>query len=649
MKPFWIILSIAISTYCLSFSTKTSYTAADALRQVAADFETGMRGLEAAAIHYAETARAFQQDSSRSESLQAAHIRTRMAFKSIEYLLEYNDREAVKKYLNGPPLLSIEPKVPEVKVLEPIGLQVLDELVFGEQPYLERAAILELCQSLEKDVAHVRAYQLKIPLQHRFVFEGIRYELIRIFTLGLTGFDTPASGQALPEAAQALGSLSKAYQAYLPLIQEQDAAVAQNTARLFREAIAYIHAHPDFDGFDRMAFLKQYINPLFEAILSAQTAIGVEWPEEMDERPQSLNYGAKSIFDLQFLNADYYANLGNDNDLEQRIALGRILFFDPILSENNQGACATCHDPQKAFTDGSDKSLALNGEGKISRNAPGLINAVFAERYFYDLREPQLERQIKHVVLSEQEFNTDFLKIVDKLQQSSEYRRLFAEAYPDYPQYQLSKWSISDAIGCYISSLQAFSSPVDRYIRGEADTLSAAAIRGFNLFMGKAACGTCHFAPTFAGLVPPYYQESESEVLGVPAHKSQVPAEIDADPGRINSGRPQDEAEFLRHSFKTTTVRNVALTAPYMHNGVYDRLEEVLDFYNKGGGIGLGLDVPYQTLPDAALGLSEGEIQDLKAFMEMLTDTTGTTSIPLDLPVFEHQAEWNKRVLGGAY
>jgi cytochrome c peroxidase len=200
-----------------------------------------------------------------------------------------------------------------------------------------------------------------------------------------------------------------------------------------------------------------------------------------------------------------------------------------------------------------------------------------------------------------------------------------------------------------VVSLSSFNSPFDQYVRGERKELPEAAKRGFNLFMGKAACGTCHFAPSFNGLVPPFYEESESEVLGVPSTPGSENLVIDPDLGRLESSRPQDEAYFYAFSFKTPTVRNAALTAPYMHNGVYETMEEVIDFYNKGGGLGMGIDIPHQTLPDAPLNLNEGEVKDLIAFMEALTDTTGMTNIQLELPKFEGMSELNKRMSGGYY
>jgi cytochrome c peroxidase len=181
---------------------------------------------------------------------------------------------------------------------------------------------------------------------------------------------------------------------------------------------------------------------------------------------------------------------------------------------------------------------------------------------------------------------------------------------------------MTKAIAMYIRSLPRWNAPFDRYARGENDALEPAAKRGFNLFMGKAACATCHFPPAFNGTVPPRYLDSESEVLGTPEKFPIGPTDrlrLDADPGRalihFNA--------IFQGAFKTPSLRNVALTAPYMHNGGMETLEAVMDFYNAGGGTGLGLDVPHQTLPGDSLGLTRREMDDVIAFMRSLTDTTG--------------------------
>ena len=130
---------------------------------------------------------------------------------------------------------------------------------------------------------------------------------------------------------------------------------------------------------------------------------------------------------------------------------------------------------------------------------------------------------------------------------------------------------------------------------------------------------TCHFVPLFNGVAPPYFSEAESEVLGVPATTDTAHAELDADEGKYNLY----PISILRYAFKTPTLRNIDLTAPYMHNGVYRTLEEVIDFYDKGGGSGLGIAPVNQTLPANRLQLSEKEKRQLIAFLHSLTDTAG--------------------------
>ena len=645
---FFSITLVIFGLSLLNFST--SPVPADRslpLETVKSQFHQGLDGLKAAIDQYEKTAHSLGRSEVSVAALKQAHLDTRLAYKDIEFLLEYFDHAGAKRYLNGAPLPAIEKGVPEIRVLEPIGLQILDELVFGEELLQSKDEILALTQELVHSFDGIYNYQRKISINHRHVFESIRQEINRVFTLGLTGFDTPGSVNAIPEAARSLASIARAIEPYYELIEARDDQLPGKIGQTFAAAIEYLEINDDFDGFDRVHFLKAYINPLYELVYQAHRKLGVETNDESTSLPPAVNYHATNLFADDLLQAGFYAGQQLEVDrLEQKIELGRMLFFDPLLSSNNERSCASCHHPDRAFTDGLDKSMAMNRDGQIQRNSPTVINAVYAEGYFYDLREETLERQTVHVVKDRKEFDTDFFAIAEKLEQSAEYQKMFEEAYPTY---KLSKWSITNALAHYVISLRSFNSPFDQYVRGERAEISEAVKRGFNLFMGKAACGTCHFAPTFNGTVPPLYQESETEVLGVPVSPDTIAPEIDPDLGRIASGRPEDEAPFYAHSFKTMTVRNAALTAPYMHNGVYNTLEEVVDFYNKGGGIGLGLDVAYQTLPDTPLNLNEQEKGDLVAFMESLTDTTGMVSMPVRLPQFEENPDWNGRKIGGEY
>ena len=168
-------------------------------------------------------------------------------------------------------------------------------------------------------------------------------------------------------------------------------------------------------------------------------------------------------------------------------------------------------------------------------------------------------------------------------------------------------------------SLQSFSSPFDKYIRGEQADIPAEVKRGFNLFAGKANCATCHFMPTFSGLVPPFYNENESEILGVLDDPKKTPR-LDMDMGRNDNKIQSEQAWIFERSFKTTTIRNIEVTGPYFHNGAYSTLEEVIDFYDNGGGEGVGLGVSNQTLSPDALNLTDEEKSNLIAFLKSLTD-----------------------------
>jgi cytochrome c peroxidase len=195
------------------------------------------------------------------------------------------------------------------------------------------------------------------------------------------------------------------------------------------------------------------------------------------------------------------------------------------------------------------------------------------------------------------------------------YAARFRRAYPTQEKKILPRHVLM-ALASYIRSLTPFNSRFDRYMRGDDTQLSTSQVRGFNLFMGKAKCGTCHFMPVFNGTAGPGFTTTEAEVLGVAADPGRQPLQLDPEPGRYF----QSKIRELRHSFKTPTLRNIAKTAPYMHNGAYQTLAEVIDFYDQGGGAGLGLDVDNQTLASEPLHLSKEEKKAIIAFLRALSD-----------------------------
>lgn len=579
------------------------------------------------------------EDNLATEKLLRKYQLARAEFKTIEFLFSYVDPQLYNQYINGAPLPKLMKKVPEQIVIEPRGFQRLDELMYEDE--IDGAAILEIVKKLRYDLNTLSEQTIRFQITDPVIFEAARFGVIRIKTMGITGFDRPGNtDEALKETAISIKGMFEALRYYEIHI---DDAIWKPMARNFSQAELTLNAGT-FETFDRAAFHFNHIDPLWKQLLEAQKSLKIELPSQRFILPQAVNYESPGVFDNDFLNANFYAQYADDPRDSERISLGRLLFFDPVLSHNNQRACASCHAPDKAYTDGLASSITMGGEPGL-RNAPTIINSVFAERFFHDMRTDNLASQMDHVVLNPKEFDADYFEIVEKLNASDAYVELFESAYGEEG---ITKNSVTHAVTRYVASLRSYNSAFDRYMRGETKDLDPAAIRGYNLFSGKAACATCHFAPTFAGLVPPAFLETESEVLGVP-RVFEEPYEIDPDQGRYMNYILKEQAPFYKFAFKTPTIRNIELTGPYMHNGALKTLEEVMDFYNRGGGIGLGLGVPHQTLPPDELELTDNEIQDIIAFMKSLTDTTGMTSVPSELPSFGSNVTMNKRPLGGAY
>ncbi len=579
--------------------------------------------------------------------LRSEFLKLRIQYKRQEPLAAYFDPEFVKDYINGAPLNSLERKADDnITVLTPEGFQILDEILFSETPNLGEAA--SLTALLAANLKKFKRFQEKLLVTDRHVFEASRFQVLRIFTMGLSGFDSPSLSQVMAEQKAGLETITFLIAHYYSFIDSKDTTISKRLKENLANAISYLSENQDFDTFNRVEFFKEHLNPIFEDLLNAQKVLGVETYYETSPLHQKhpVNYFAENLFDADFLDKNYFVRYPKEEYNSKVIALGRTLFFDPVLSQNNQRACASCHSPEKAFTDGLKKSTAFDFKGTVERNSPTLINAVYADRFFYDLRVEVLDDQIEHVVVDHDEFRSSFLELNEKLAESDEYNELFKNAFPNLGAEPIKKYSISAALSAYITSLSRLNSPFDQYMRGELETIDSDVIKGFNLFYGKASCGTCHFAPVFNGLVPPTFEESESEVLGVPADTSNTT--IDKDPGRI-AGRIKESSEIFIHAFKTPTVRNIQWTTPYMHNGVYETLEQVVDFYNKGGGKGMGLNVPNQTLPADPLELTTEEQREIIVFMKSLSDLDSNPEIPIQLPVFANNKELNNRKIGGEY
>ncbi len=557
-----------------------------------------------------EVASAYKFGEVSKGALREQLLQTRLAYKGIAFIWAYRYPAFTEEHINGVPLLHIERYDTRPFVLPPEGLQVLDELIFSEEA--DPAQIQILAKKLHTHTGILLQGFEPNEISAGMLIEAMRAELISMFTLGLTGFDTPGSVNAIPEASATLEAIQETSSLFLGTLEPTEAV--KMTER-FKATQDYFKQHTDFDTFDRLLFLKEHLNPLYEDLLRLRLALGEPAPKELSGR----NLAVDNLFAPGFLDPYFYTELSEKEDSPALRQLGKKLFYDPGLSSSGQMSCASCHDPHKAFTDGAVTSRSNVLGQHVLRNAPTLLNAVYADRYFYDLRAFTLEQQAEHVIFNQQEFNTAYEEIVDRLKRNTAYRALFKTVFGDPSP---TREGFARALASYVLSLQSFNSPFDRYVRNERNELDPKVKEGFNLFMGKAACGTCHFAPTFSGLVPPFYTKNESEILGVLAKPKGWGRMLDGDMGRYENGIYSEQSWIYERSFKTSTVRNVSLTAPYFHHGGYKTLEQVVDFYDHGGGAGLGLEVKNQTLPADSLHLNASEKEALIAFMHALTDTS---------------------------
>ncbi|WP_299534331.1 cytochrome c peroxidase [Ulvibacterium sp.] len=546
------------------------------------------------------------------ETLPMTGNRTREIFAQIRR--EFKQAEPYASYLNpevghrtnGPALPIVTDDTQ--RVLLPIGLQKLEESIYEggetEQRYREEISIMKgLFQNLLNGVK-----KREVTAQRFFI--ATHQQLMRIISLSISGFDTPVSLLGLEETLVSLESLKEVYTLSLQkTILEKDIRLDHQFLEGIKKAQDFINANPDFESFDRFTFIRDYMNPVTRNWVRIRETADIWKP--VNNKP--FNFDAPTFFEDNSFNIEFFTPPINRNATDKRIALGKKLFFDPNLSENGKMACVTCHNPSKAWADGLVVNYDKNGN-PLERNTPTLVNSAFQKSFFWDGRSPNLLDQITSVFTNDKEFDSSVHQFSTEILTDTTYISLFKEAYGGISGRNTE---IIRAISSYISTLNGFNSKFDRNIRGEEDTFTKEEKQGFNLYMGKALCATCHFIPLTNGTVPPFFNDHEKEVIGVP--ETGANQKLDDDLGFY--WRHEKKLEVHRGMFKTPTVRNAELTAPYMHNGVYRTLEEVMDFYNKGGGGGMGFDLEYQTLPFDELNLTPSEQNAIIAFMKTLTDT----------------------------
>jgi len=299
----------------------------------------------------------------------------------------------------------------------------------------------------------------------------------------------------------------------------------------------------------------------------------------------------------------------------QQIDLGRLLFFDPVLSADKNLSCANCHNPGLGFSDGMGRSVGARGQ-LSQRSAPTLWNSAFLQSFFWDARAHSLEQQTVGPLFSDHEMANTPQQLLADINQVEAYPELFKRAFPDASDALVID-NIAIALSAFQSSLISLNSPYDRYAHGDAKALNPNQLEGLNVFRSFVArCSQCH--------TPPLFTNQQVAVIGTP-EPAGLPRDIGA--------QETFDAQRLRGGFKVPTLRNIARTAPYMHSGRFATLREAAEFYTQGRGHAVpeGEELLlHWHISDP--NLTDTELDRLVDFMEALSDESLMPKVPTQVP-----------------
>lgn len=599
-----IALILAITS--LVFSASTVRGPADNSTGVAhtlAYFREGVKDFVVANEKLYSALKGINAEPATVAQAREALVACRRSYKRISFFTAYFLHSETRFY-NAAPKFEVEE--PTLELVEPMGLQQIETLLFDDDVPANKSTLLVQSEAMLTSARDIRSLLYGLEIDDARILESIRLELIRIATLYISGYDAPLLKTGIAETMDA----SEALQAILEPYFKADPEPGKRLESLISTSLSYLNARQDFDTFNRMEYLTRFALPMQEELNEFIAGLGLTI-----NTTQYLNYRAPHIYSRNALKS-WGANATDSMQQKALADLGRTLFFDKSLSGNTSTSCATCHQPQNYFADLQKKSPSLVRDSVLKRNTPTLLYAGWQHTQFWDGRAANLEDQIHNVVFNPLEMNGNEESLRRNLFQNKEYKALFNASFPGRNVEDLGITEVSGALAAFVNQLSPMDSPFDRYINGQQTALTDRQVNGFNLFMGKAQCGTCHFPPFFNSLLPPLFDLSEVEVLGITTTDNFISPVLDPDLGRFDLYK----IPFYKGAFKTPTVRNAAKTAPYMHNGSFQSLASVVEFYNKGGGRGLALPVEEQTLSDQPLNLSEKESEDIVLFLESLTD-----------------------------
>lgn len=610
-----------------------------------ADYNTKLKTFKNSQLVLLETIKKSDLSSKTNrEKIRLQIDQTRLALKSIDFWLRYLEPISYKQ-INGPLPVEWETEVFEKfeKPYKREGAGLTLAAIYLDEDTVKSEVLLNLIHSsLSATEVFTRdsvAGQLKD--YHHFYLCN-RLFLLNLAAIYTTGFECPDPKNVIPELRSMLADVHKTYIAYNKGFT--NTTLSSQYLEIYLNAINFVNKQSnDFEEFDHYTFIKDFINPLFTKNQQLIKEYNVVSKSYID---YSLNKNSTSIFSKNLYNGQntkgIFLRVYDNKVLAEIEKIGKLLFYDPILSGNNKRSCASCHKPTQYFTDTlTNTSLQFDEKSFLPRNSPSLINAPYNHLILLDGKHISLQNQTKDVITNPIELGSNEQDVLKKVLSCKEYKDAFKSFLKYTPtEKEVTIEHLSSAITLYYGKFSKYYSPFDMAMNNK-ERLNDNAKKGFNVFMSKAQCATCHFAPQFNGVKPPYVG-SEFEVLGVPTDTNFT--SLSPDKGRFNINAAKETA----NAFRTGTIRNAAKTAPYMHNGVFRTLEQVIDFYDLGGGNGKGLKVNNQTLSSDSLHLTKDDKTNLIAFINSLTENIEFENVPEKIPMSKNK-KLNDRKVSGKY
>jgi len=457
---------------------------------------------------------------------------------------------------------------------------------------------------VRRQTAHIISYlqTLENALEHQpSSLELIRFllatEIYRQYNLTLSGHHRLNTDSSLND-----------FIAFLNGLRDWDEHFNIFTDADHKQLIAAIGicGEEEFECLDRYTLYRDYLRPVYRSLLR-----DIPVAKFAKEYKVAANSSGE-LFSESFMapaTVSYSTTISS---------LGKLLFFDPLLSGNGRRSCASCHQPSKAYTDGRISSMAFDFPNRIKRHAPSLINAITGYGSSgIDLAKPNSGYFIQSVLNHPQEMNVRMDTILHRLTQSTGYRELFSAAFPTAG---LDSANVITALEAFIFSLNAVNGSFDRELQASTIPSDSAVIRGYNLFMGEANCGKCHFPPYFDGRKPPFYRERTYQSAGRSTHLTDL---------GMGEVLKNDQYNYF---FRTPGLRNLSYSAPYAHDGYFVTLREFVEDHHKKER------------------LSPAKINDLLHFTLALSDSLKLIDLTeINLPKIDNLPQKKNRRPAGLY